>query len=524
MAVEWNKRNRALLRVLWQEERKSLEEVAEFFGTTPGAIKRALNRFKIYRSKPRRNGERERKTKLRRRVLNERDLAHRLMVLQGLEPKEASYDQSFTDEQLLAWVGDIQRFCRDLLIYNGAPLELQDYQLKMVEMWERHRYSIVCAGRQVGKSLTVAAYALWKCITVPNTFVVIVSPTERQSKELFRRIIEFCAYNDMLYESVVDPKSDEVKFTNGGRIVSLPGRGAITGYTGVDIVIVDEAGLPELPDKVFSDVVPMLLAKHGKLILLGTPRGKTTRFYEYWNSPLFAKLHVPTRMNKKLPNLNEFLESERRRCTVVEYQQEYEGVFMDMESAFIPSRYIDAAIEDYEYALQKDPRRRYYCGVDWGRFSDQTVIVVVSTRAEEVRVEYIKAFSGEPLQKARAHIEYLDSIFGFEKIVVEYNGLSIPIVDEMRGANVVKWTTNNQNKFEGFSNLRKLFEDGRITIPAHESRLITQLRYLEMSQTDTGKFRIRGAGNRHDDYCMALMLACTPLMKKKRQPYVSWVF
>lgn len=475
---------------------------------------------KIIRKRKRSSGKGGRNSRRgfekKNKQITEKDLAQRIMILQGGDVKKKTKLIKFSDEQLMNWVGSIkgfQKFCKDLLILNGKPLKLQPYQIKLARMWEDNHYSIAVTGRQVGKSLTVSAYTLWKSITDPNHFTTIISPTDRQSKELFKKIITFCALNDQLYDSVVNPKVDEVSFTNGSRTVSLPGRGSITGYTDVDQVIIDEAGLPELPDKVYANATPMLAKKHGKLILLGTPKGKATKFYEYTNNPMFAKFHVPTSENKHIKEVNKFLESEKKRCSVIEYNQEYEGIFQDLEGTFIPSRYIDASVDDYDYVLQSREDKRYYCGIDWGRFGDQTVIVVISEFQEKIKVEYVRAFSGEPLQKARAHVEYLNTVFSFTKVIPEYNGLSIPVVDEMKDMNVEKFTSTNESKFEGYANLRKLFEDERITIPAQESKMITQLRYLEMSQTPSGKTRIAHKSGQHDDYADALMLACYGIME-----------
>lgn len=517
--VKWSSANIKLLKEL-TEAGKSDKFIAAHFQTSSNNVRQI--RFQNNIKRPEKTSDTSKaghKTR-KKKQLTQEDLAHRLMVLQGFEVKKVSYTQVFDDKQLLSWIDDVQKFASELLLFNNEPLELQEYQMELIDIWEENRYSIACCGRQVGKSLTVAIYTLWKSITTPNYFTAIISPSDRQSKELFNKIIGFCARNNQLYDSVVNPRSDEVSFTNGSRIVSLPGRGSITGYTGVDTVIIDEAGLPELPDKVYADATPMLLAKHGKLILLGTPKGKATKFYAYWNNPLFAKFHVPTSKNMSLPDLEKFLEDEKRRCSVIEYQQEYDGVFMDMDGTFIPSRYIDQSIQDYDYVLQSMDGKRYYAGIDWGRFSDKSVIIVISEFQNEVKVEYAEAFSKTKLQKVKNKVEYLDRVFKFDKIIPEYNGLSIPIVDEMvSNLRVEAFTSTNERKFEGYALLRKLFEDEKIVIPAQETRLITELRYLEMSLTPSGKTKIAHAPGQHDDFCTALMLACWGFKEPESEPY-----
>src|SRR3989442_776867 len=45
------------------------------------------------------------------------------------------------------------------------------------------------ASRQAGKSTTAALLALWTVLSRPGALVLVVSPSEEQSRELFRRAI-----------------------------------------------------------------------------------------------------------------------------------------------------------------------------------------------------------------------------------------------------------------------------------------------------------------------------------------------
>ncbi len=69
-----------------------------------------------------------------------------------------------------------------------------------------------------------------------------------------------------------------IRLENDSEIVALPGDGdTIRGFSNPALVVLDEASL--VPDSLKGAVMPMLLGG-GRLVMLGTPKGKTGWFYE----------------------------------------------------------------------------------------------------------------------------------------------------------------------------------------------------------------------------------------------------
>lgn len=456
------------------------------------------------------------------------NLVTRLQHLQSDVTEDITEFMEFTDQDLLSWIIDISLFCQTMF-----GITLQDYQLKMVKMWESSKYSIISSGHQVGKDLTVACYVIWKCITTSNFFSIVVSPAQRQSDELFNRILSYLARNKQLHYCIKRETRDEITFHNGSRIMSLPSRGSITGLTEVNCAIINEAGRPELPERIFDDIMPMTIAKDGSLILLGNPYGDANIFAQCMISPLYSKMRVETKENKALgdmlkkrgTSMEEWLATEAIRLSKREYDQRYLGIPRSMEGAFIDGALINKACKEYAQHTGADPSYRYYCGIDWGRFSNQSCVAVVSEHIGDktIRVEHIKVIEKKPLDEVEAWVRYQNSKFNFHVIVPEYSGLSIPAVDNMLqnesySNRVRPYKASMKLKFDYYSNLQKLFEKGLITIPAGETRLITQLRFLEMKITRSMNFLIEGA---EDDIVDAVMLACSSVMLGKREIFVS---
>ena len=133
--------------------------------------------------------------------------------------------------------------------------------------------------RQSGKSTVVALKAIWSAL-YEKSLVLLLSPSLRQSRELFKKV-------DDVYEALGRPvpakvnNQLELELSTGGRIVSLPSAEAtIRGFSGPRLIIMDEAS--RIPSALFEAIIPMQSVSGGTLILLSSPWGKRGFFYEAW--------------------------------------------------------------------------------------------------------------------------------------------------------------------------------------------------------------------------------------------------
>lgn len=117
----------------------------------------------------------------------------------------------------------------------------------------------------------------------------------------------------------------------GSRIISLPGKEqTIRGYSGVDLLVVDEAA--RVSDDLYYSVRPMLAVSGGRLIALSTPFGTRGWWYEAWRSDEpWERYEVPA---TECPRISaEFLEEEQRNMGEWWYRQEYLCEFLDAQTA-----------------------------------------------------------------------------------------------------------------------------------------------------------------------------------------------
>ena len=146
--------------------------------------------------------------------------------------------------------------------------------------WSGKRLVLNCA-RQTGKSTTAATLALHCALYVPRSLILLVSPSLRQSTELFRKVGVLLARLPAAPSLVEDNRLSCV-FANRSRIVSLPSSEAtIRGFSGAALIVEDEAS--RVSDDLYRAVRPMLATSGGRLILMSTPYGKRGHFWEAWS-------------------------------------------------------------------------------------------------------------------------------------------------------------------------------------------------------------------------------------------------
>jgi hypothetical protein len=201
-------------------------------------------------------------------------------------------------------------------------------------------------GRQVGKSTISALVALHAAIYEAPALVLLVSPSLRQSVELYRKLHGYWellpGHPKATYETL-----SRLELANGSRILSLPGsERTVRGLAAVDLIILDEAARVE--DALLAAIRPMMATSGGRLFALTTPAGRQGWFYEQWLHGVgWHRVQVKsTECSRITP---EFLEEERRTLGPMIFSQEYECVFHDATTAvFLTALVENAFVSDFQ--------------------------------------------------------------------------------------------------------------------------------------------------------------------------------
>ncbi len=219
---------------------------------------------------------------------------------------------------------DLQLALDPVAFANELGFEPDPWQ-ESVLRWTGKRLLMNCS-RQSGKSTTASILGLHRALYHPKSLVLLVSPSLRQSSELFRKVTEFLD-NLSVRPNLLEDNKLSCTLENKSRIVSLPSSEAtIRGFSGANLIIEDEAS--RVSDDLYRTIRPMLAVSSGKLILLSTPFGKRGHFYEEWiNATAWERVRVPA---TECPRISpEFLEEERRSLGDWWFRQEYMCEFME---------------------------------------------------------------------------------------------------------------------------------------------------------------------------------------------------
>jgi hypothetical protein len=192
--------------------------------------------------------------------------------------------------------------------------------------------------RQAGKSTTVAALALHTVLFTPRSLVLLLSRSQRQSSELFRKIIEFYQAAESHagnLPGMAARSALRLELKNGSRIISLPGHeGTIRSYSGVRLLVIDEAA--RVPTDLYRAVRPMLAVSGGRLIILSTPFGRRGFFYQAWTDQATDWLRFEVHA-EQIPRISQaFLDEEVRTLGQSWFNQEYACSFEAREGLVYP--------------------------------------------------------------------------------------------------------------------------------------------------------------------------------------------
>ncbi len=219
------------------------------------------------------------------------------------------------------------------------------------------RQILLNCSRQSGKSTVVSALALHTALFQSGSLTLLLSPSQRQSMEIFRKVID--AYKALGKPLAARQQTQlRLELANGSRVLCLPGREeTIRSFGGVNLLVLDEAA--RIPDDLYRSVRPMLAVSQGRLIALSTPFGQRGWFWQEWESEgPWQKIRIPWR---ECPLIEpRFIAEETRAMGLAWVRQEYECLFTSLEGLVYP---------DFELALLEnwlEMSGRRVGGIDFG--------------------------------------------------------------------------------------------------------------------------------------------------------------
>jgi hypothetical protein len=237
---------------------------------------------------------------------------------------------------------DLARALDPALILSDAGYEPDAWQTAALRSTAARCLWNVC--RSGGKSTTAAALAVREALFAAPALVLVLSPTQRQSGELFRRV-------KLLYNALgrpapaVQESALTMELANGSRVVALPGNDEATvrSYSGVRLLVIDEAA--RVGDDLYRAVRPMVSVSRGAIVALSTPNGKRGWWHAEWaGSAAWERVRVSADRVSRIPA--EFLAEERQALGERWFRQEYFNEFGEPEGAAFDEAAVRALLSD----------------------------------------------------------------------------------------------------------------------------------------------------------------------------------
>ena len=217
-------------------------------------------------------------------------------------------------------------------------------------------------GRRVGKSQSAGWVAAHHVVEGEGRTALCISPTQRQSGELFR-LAKAAIVKAMPDASFPTDNRLSIELPNGSRLLSLPGDpGTVRGLT-ASLVLLDETqSLPDGGHELFASVRPMLATTGGRMIVLGTPLDRSGLLFDIWEGGIamdWMRVHVPSTLCPRIPAA--FLESERRLLGEAIFRREYLAEFAASASGMFDHDLLQAALlpDDFVFDQGNVPRGTY---------------------------------------------------------------------------------------------------------------------------------------------------------------------
>tara|TARA_R110000822_G_scaffold128195_31_gene263981 strand:- start:1498 stop:3099 length:1602 start_codon:yes stop_codon:yes gene_type:complete len=162
--------------------------------------------------------------------------------------------------------------------------DLYDFQEVTLDQFQKHRYTIVLKGRQLGLSTLAAAYALWKMIFTDDFKVLVIATTQDVAKELLLKVqlmylnlpvwIRKTAQKDVFNKL-------ELTFQNGSAIKAVSSSEKSARSPSISLLLIDEAAFIDQMDEIWR-ASQATLSTGGDCIMLSTPNGQGNLFHKVW--------------------------------------------------------------------------------------------------------------------------------------------------------------------------------------------------------------------------------------------------
>ena len=207
--------------------------------------------------------------------------------------KKVGVNIEFTQDQIQDYVKCakdpiyfIKRFVKIVHVDRGLiPLDLYEYQERMINTFNNNRFVITKMPRQSGKSTAVVGFILHYLLFNSDKNIAVLANKAELARELLDRIKK--AYEHLplwLQQGILTWNKGSIEVENGSKILATSTTGSAARGQSFSLVFLDEFAFVQhgIADEFFKSVYPTISSgTETKMIIVSTPKGMN-HFYKMW--------------------------------------------------------------------------------------------------------------------------------------------------------------------------------------------------------------------------------------------------
>ncbi len=178
-----------------------------------------------------------------------------------------------------------QHYVKIISLDKGlVSFDLYPYQKEMFSRFNQHRFNIVLACRQSGKSISSVVYLLWYAIFHPEKTIAILANKGSTSREMLARVtlaLENLPF--FLQPGCKILNKGSIEFSNNSRIIASSTSGSSIRGMSVNLLFLDEFAFVERAAEFYTSTYPVVSAgTETKVIITSTANGIGNMFHKIW--------------------------------------------------------------------------------------------------------------------------------------------------------------------------------------------------------------------------------------------------
>lgn len=411
---------------------------------------------------------------------------------------------------------------KDPVEFSRQVLKFDPHEGQVELLRGIRKRTVIRAGRQWGKSVSLAVYVVWWLVTHPKKNLLLAAPTVDQAKIIYKEVVNHLRGSVLstLIDKITEHPFPEIYLKNGS---SLLGRGTSNAdyVRGKKIhkIICDETAFIK-DDTIKYVLLPMLTVTGQEpdagIVMISTPFGGGEFQDQYQlcerrmleGDPDYSAFHFTSLDNPYADKkyLEEIKEESGGEDSLL-WQTEYLAEFADSDLSVFKTADILAAIEAYPYEtfpVAPVEDHKYVQGIDLANMRDYFVASMMDvTKRDLCPVVRMDRHQQKSYGYYKGIIRSNYNRYNYPESMIDATSLGQTVAEDLRDIRAEGYVIGSSAaKWELVQELARMFQERRIAIP-NDQTIRNELRYFSYEITKSKQIKME-ARKGHDDIVISL--------------------